>query len=77
MPHDFGSLSLEGPIEAHDSGEYASNCFAMSDDGASIPVDLEAFGRDGLFEDDQLFAVWEDADRQALIALLSSPPQGH
>lgn len=30
-------------------------------------MDLDSQGRDGLFVDDQLFAVWEDADVGQLV----------
>jgi hypothetical protein len=42
----------------------------MVKDGASYPVDLDSQGRDGCFDADQLFLVWERADVEALIARL-------
>lgn len=38
--------------------------------GSSIPMDFDGLGRDGLFEPDQLFAVWEQQDVRALIERL-------
>lgn len=39
--------------------------------GESIPLNFESQGRDGLFEEDQLFAVWEPVDVAELIVRLS------
>lgn len=36
----------------------------------SPPLDYECDGRDGLFDEDQLFAVWERDDLQRLLARL-------
>lgn len=38
--------------------------------GESLAMDFETEGRDGCFEKDQLFAVWEEADVLALIERL-------
>jgi hypothetical protein len=38
--------------------------------GSSIAMDFDCLGRDGLFDEDQLFAVWEPQDVRALIARL-------
>lgn len=38
--------------------------------GESLPMDFTEIRRDGTFEEDQLFAVWEPADVQALITEL-------
>jgi len=38
--------------------------------GSSIPMDFEITSRDGCFEDDQLFAVFERADVEQLIEKL-------
>ncbi len=36
----------------------------------SPPVDYDSAGRDGLFDRDQLFAVWSEGDHVALIEVL-------
>lgn len=42
------------------------------EDGADVPLDFDCLDRDGLFDDDQLFAVWSDADVEALIVRLQN-----
>jgi hypothetical protein len=42
----------------------------MQHDGASFPVDMQQGCRDGCFDADQLFAVWERADAEALLKRL-------
>ncbi len=39
--------------------------------GASVPVCFDVVERDGLYEEEQLFAVWEPDDIKLLIARLS------
>lgn len=38
--------------------------------GASVALDLDCEGRDGCFDADQLFAIWEPADVRQLISRL-------
>jgi len=45
---------------------------AQQDRTHSIPVDFHGVQRDGLFERDQLFAVYEQADLDAMIEKLRS-----
>lgn len=39
-------------------------------EGMSLPMDFESICRDGCFDEDQLFAVWEKADIEGLIERL-------
>lgn len=43
---------------------------AAYESGASAAIDLDIQSRDGCFDYDQLFAVWERTDVEALIARL-------
>ena len=61
---DFGSLNLAS-IESHDSGELVERFEKMLEEGASFPME-DAYGRDGLFDQDDLFLVWERADLEQL-----------
>ena len=65
---EFGS----GPIECNSSEQFVDRCDDMAERSASYPVDLDKYGRDGCFEPDQLFAIWESADVRALIAKLEA-----
>lgn len=48
---------------------------AMIDDGQSAELDYDCCGRDGCFEDEQLFAIWERRDHAALISRLTAALQ--
>ena len=72
MESDFVAASLTDEIDANDSVEMADKLFAaMQDPNLSIPVYFEAYSRDGMFEDDQMFAVYEKADIEGLVKKLS------
>lgn len=63
---DWVSLHLNN-IEANDSGECFARLEEMLEAGASYPLN-ESFGRDGMFDDDVVFLVFEAPD---LISLRS------
>jgi len=82
-PAVFGPLGIKcGSIEA--SGDFwsqqitgevgGSDIFSILDDaaenGSSFRFDLDCASRDGEFDDDQLFAVYEPSDVAKLIACL-------
>lgn len=74
--NDFAYQQIADAVAAHDSGEFANKLFDAQASGESVAMDFDCQGRDGLFDDDQLFAVWEPADVAALIARLSRVPHG-
>lgn len=53
-------------IEADSSEQLFDRMEDMCDNGASYPLELDCAGRDGLFERDALFMVYEKADVEAL-----------
>src|SRR4051812_9857957 len=55
-------------IDADDTSDWAEEIEQSITTGHSIGLDLDYEVRDGLFENDQLFAVWEHADVKGLIA---------
>lgn len=61
--------SLIGAVKNDSSGDYSEKCTLM-EAGDSQEVDFEYTGRDGLFEDEQLYAVYEKEDVEALIKRL-------
>lgn len=63
---DFVCRSLIN-IDSHDSEQNWDRLEQMRDVGASFPLN-EDYGRDGMFDDEDLFLVYEAAD---LIQLLS------
>lgn len=56
-------------IDAHDSGEAGARLDEMLSTGASYPMQ-DAIGRDGCFDENEVFLVYEDADIQKLVGWL-------
>lgn len=57
-------------ISYHDSSELVVRRTAMEVEGFSYPLELGCTSRDGLFDNDQLFMIYEDDDIKKLIAEL-------
>lgn len=64
---DFVSQQIINAIDGHDSGEVMDMLDASEETGCSIPMNFDCAGRDGCFDEDQLFAVLETADVDKLI----------
>lgn len=71
LDHDFLVQQISDSIECSGSDEFADKLFRAADTGESVSFDFDCEGRDGLYEDDQLYAVWEPDDVRALIERLS------
>lgn len=67
---DFFYQDVTSAIDAEGSGDFSDLLFAAKDEGKSLNMDFDCMGRDGMFDNDQLFAVWELADVDALIVRL-------
>jgi hypothetical protein len=67
---DWFYQDIIGSIYCNDTGDFCDQLDASQVDGLSVRMDFEALGRDGLFEKDQLFAVWEPEDVRGLIGRL-------
>ncbi len=67
LENDFCVQDIADSIQFANSEEFADNLFRAADTGESIRFDFECEGRDGLFDKDQLFAVWDDDDVRNLI----------
>ena len=67
---DFFTQEINGAIAFNDTGEFVDRLADAAENGASIAMDFDTSMRDGLFEDGQLFAVYERADIEAMIARL-------
>jgi len=68
--NDFGCQHIKDAVDAGSSEDFADILLAAEETGGSFKMDFDCQGRDGLFEDDQLFAVWEKEDVEALIKRL-------
>ena len=67
---DFLAQSIHDAIKCSRSKEYGELLLRAEKTGESVAFDFDCQERDGLFEDEQLFAVWEEADVRALIERL-------
>jgi hypothetical protein len=69
-PIDWFYQPISDAVEAKDSGEWADKLITSAKSGESLTFDFECESRDGLFEDEQLYAVWEPQDVAALVKRL-------
>ncbi len=65
--NDFYYQDIAGAIKSNNSGEWADILFDAQESGESFDIDLDCEGRDGMFEQDELYAVWEQKDVLTLI----------
>lgn len=72
---DFWVRQIDWP-DADDTGMVLDRLDEMSaDSSVSYPVD-SAYGRHGLYDDDQLYLIYEPADTAALIAAIQPAAGG-
>jgi hypothetical protein len=70
--YDFLYENISYDFDAKDSGEWADKLFLCEEEGESITLDFNIGCRDGMFEEGQLFAVYEKKDIEGLITKLKS-----
>lgn len=70
LPDDFCYQSIVDAIECTSDRDAMEALFQAEHTGMSIPMDFDCQGRDGCFDQDQLFAVFESADVVKLIERL-------
>ena len=63
--NDFIELGLQW-VDGQDSGEVADRMDQMLELGASFPLQTD-FGRNGMFDDKDVFLVYEEADLAQMI----------
>lgn len=67
LPSDFVATAItEIPVSSDDMSESDDLCRRMRA-GEDVPVNLDFTSRDGLYDREQLFAVWAPDDVRALI----------
>lgn len=85
QPHVFDELAIKGETMGGDfvvqdlnpwfttttGDDYFDQLIAIQAGEPSPPLDYDCAGRDGLFDQDQLFAVFDRADLEALIDRLN------
>jgi hypothetical protein len=69
--NDFGEQQIADAIRCSGSDEFFDLLDKAEKEGASLTMDFDCQGRDGLFDAAQLFAVWEPQDVAVLIARLT------
>jgi hypothetical protein len=67
---DWTRIILCDAIEAIDELEFIDACIRAQDSGLELRMDFENVSRDGMYNKDQLFAVWDRRDVEQLIATL-------
>lgn len=77
---DFYYAPIGSQIDCSGSEEYFDRLNEMVKAGVSYPVDMETIGRDGFYEKEQLFAIWEKDDLLSLAKVIEQAianyPQG-
>jgi len=68
--NDFLTQQICDAVRCRDSGEFANILYVAQETGRSFEMDFNCMGRDGIFEDEQLFAIWDHADIIDLIKRL-------
>jgi hypothetical protein len=67
---DFLTQEIASAVKCDGNEDFFDRCDNAARTGESLALDLDCVGRDGLFDDDQMFAVWETQDVLALIERL-------
>ena len=67
---DFYTQDIAGAVKCNDGNEFLEVLLDAADNGTSFAMDFECECRDGCFDEDQLFAVWDHEDVAGLIARL-------
>jgi len=70
--HDFLYQSINDAIRCNSSEDFSNQLDLAREFGQSIPLDLDCTSRDGLYDKEQLFAVWERADVEQLLVRLEN-----
>ena len=67
---DFLEMSLTESVLANSSEQYDWILHKAAETGESFELDFDNYGRDGMFEASQLYAIWESKDLDGLIEVL-------
>ncbi len=67
---DYFEQQLIGNVECNDSGAFVEALDTAQSSGTSFSLDFDVSGRNGMFDNDQLYAVYEQEDIESFIAVL-------
>jgi hypothetical protein len=62
VANDFGVQQIADAIRSDSGNDFANKLQDAEETGKSLTMDFDYQGRDGCFDADQLFAVWEPED---------------
>lgn len=68
---DFTCQTVATSIGAFGNGLLFEEIAKMEENGEDVAMDFDCLGRDALFDEHQLFAVWSAEDVRSLIARLA------
>ena len=68
--NDYFYQQIVGAVDADDPGEFVDKLSVAEANGTNVGLDLYCESRDGYFEYDQLYAVWDKEDVAMLIERL-------
>ena len=69
--YDWLYENITTQIECTGSGDFSDKLDAALETGCSVAMDFNSWGRDGCFDNDQLFAIYEKQDVTGLIEKLN------
>lgn len=67
---DWFYQDIAGAVDSHDMREFSERLIEASKTGESIAMNFDIQSRDGCFESEQMFAVWEEDDVMRLVVRL-------
>ncbi len=67
---DWFYQQIADAIDSGNSRDFVESLDDAQINGTSLAMDFETVGRDGCFDEEQLFAVWEKKDVEMLIERL-------
>lgn len=70
-PIDFLYDDLIGNIDVQNSDEFIDKLYDAEINKTSLSMDFDCTERDGLYEDEQMFAIYEDEDLKCFIKKLN------
>ena len=73
--NDYCDVTINSAIKSESSFDFSNKCFDMEEKNISVDVDLETATRDGMFNYDQMYAIWENKDIDKLISKLKECKQ--
>jgi len=68
--NDFFYLDIANAVDVNSTEDFLDQMTEAKDKGVSVRTNFDCVSRDGLFDNDQLFAVWESEDVLGLIKKL-------